>query len=499
MAAPAGWYDDGHGRKRWWDGAQWTDRFQDQEQLPVTVAAEVVTTPVEVATVPPGWYPNASGAKEWWDGTKWTGTFESLRDQKRSVKANEKTQREVERTVVHTQQDIARLQGEKSQLEQQIVTLRSEVIDLESVVNLQDLGLYDYENPAQSSAELSGHLEAVRLAIKQTVINKTATTAAPKFLFNNSEAQGRKFVASMTAILLRAYNAEAENCVKTMRAGNLETAKSRLSKAAEQIAKQGAMIQLAINPGYHKLRVQELETTARYLQQLQTEKEAERDERARLRDQAKAESELRAERARLDKERAQYASTLEALQAKGDLVGVARMQERLADVDKAIENVDYRVANIRAGYVYVISNKGAFGSRMVKIGMTRRLEPMDRVNELGDASVPFRFDVHALFFADDAVAIESMLHQTFSEVRVNRVNNRREFFYVTPQEVLEALKQHNVEVVSFDLDAESDEYRVSRAQQASLDGQAAIATMPAAASSSAQADSSATTTLAASQ
>lgn len=216
MAAPAGWYDDGNGRKRWWDSTQWTDRFQDQELLPAAVAADVVASPAAVATVPAGWYPNTSGAKEWWDGTKWTGTFESVRDQKRSVKANEKTQREVERTVVHTQQDIARLQGELSQLEQQIVTLRSEVIDLESVVNLQDLGLYDYENPAQSSAELSGHLEAVRLAIKQTVINKTATTAAPKFLFNNSEAQGRKFVASMTAILLRAYNAEAENCVKTI-------------------------------------------------------------------------------------------------------------------------------------------------------------------------------------------------------------------------------------------------------------------------------------------
>lgn len=455
-AAPAGWYDDGNGHKRWWDGAQWTDRYEDQEP---------VVPPVDA--LPPGWYADGSGRNQWWDGTKWSGAFQtSPREEKRAHKESERAQREVERNTVHTQQDVARLTAEKLQLEQEIAGLKAQVIDLQTTISLQDLGLYDYENPAQSSADLSAYLESVRLAIKQTVINKTATTSAPKFLFNNSEAQGRKFVASMSSILLRAYNAEAENCVKTLRAGSLATAKARLAKAAEQIAKQGAMIQLAINPGYHKLRVQELETTAQYLQQVQAEKEEERAQREQLRDQRKAELELQAERARLDKERTQYQSTLDALRAKGDTDGVARMEERLADVDKAIANVDYRTANIRAGYVYVISNKGAFGERMVKIGMTRRLEPMDRVNELGDASVPFRFDVHALFFADDAVAIESMLHNTFTNFRVNRVNNRREFFYVTPQEVLEALKQHSVEVVSFDLDAESDEYRISKAENA---------------------------------
>ena len=86
---------------------------------------------------------------------------------------------------------------------------------------------------------------------------------------------------------------------------------------------------------------------------------------------------------------------------------------------------------------------------------------MDRVNELGDASVPFRFDVHALFFADDAVGIETMLHQTFSEKRVNRVNLRREFFYVTPDEVLAALQAHAVEILEFRTEVASEEYLAS--------------------------------------
>lgn len=91
----------------------------------------------------------------------------------------------------------------------------------------------------------------------------------------------------------------------------------------------------------------------------------------------------------------------------GDPAAVADLSERLQQIDRAIQENDYRTANVRAGYVYVISNRGAFGPNIVKIGLTRRLEPMDRVRELGDASVPFPFDVHAMFFADDAVTVES--------------------------------------------------------------------------------------------
>jgi hypothetical protein len=103
--------------------------------------------------------------------------------------------------------------------------------------------------------------------------------------------------------------------------------------------------------------------------------------------------------------------------------------------------VEAREANIRAGYVYVISNIGSFGPAMVKIGMTRRLDPEDRVRELGDASVPFRFDIHALIFSEDAVGLEGKLHAALSEQRVNKVNVRREFFYAEPAQVRELLGQ----------------------------------------------------------
>jgi hypothetical protein len=117
------------------------------------------------------------------------------------------------------------------------------------------------------------------------------------------------------------------------------------------------------------------------------------------------------------------------------------MQERLTQIAESLEAVGRRAANIRAGYVYVISNIGSFGENMIKIGMTRRLDPRERIRELGDASVPFRFDVHAFIFSEDAVSLETELHRRLEHCRVNQVNRRREFFRTTPAEVLTLLEQ----------------------------------------------------------
>jgi hypothetical protein len=135
------------------------------------------------------------------------------------------------------------------------------------------------------------------------------------------------------------------------------------------------------------------------------------------------------------------------------------MREQLAEVDRGIESVDYRAANIRAGYVYVISNIGSFGEKMVKIGMTRRLDPLDRIKELSDASVPFNFDVHALHFSKDAVGIETAMHEQLAERRVNIVNQRREFFRASPLEVKALLSAVAGELLHFEEVPEAIEYR----------------------------------------
>jgi len=327
---------------------------------------------------------------------------------------------------------------------------------------LQEVGIYRYHHPLENAAEYKDELAALSDQVKETVRLGQAVLVSNMFTFNNSLAKGRKMTGEFSKLMLRAYNAEADNCVRTLRAGNVTTAKKRLDASVTAIARLGSMMEMRINPEYHQLRFLELELTADFLMKVQVEKEAAREERDRLREERRAEQELAAERERLTKEHDHYVNALNALQRAGDAIAIAELTQKLASIVQAIEHNDFRLANIRAGYVYVISNTGAFGPNVVKIGLTRRLKPMERVHELGSASVPFPFDVHALFFSADAVRVEADLHRAFSSRRVNRVNQRREFFFATPAEVRTVLLEQVGDLLQFTQEPEATQYLQSR-------------------------------------
>ncbi len=200
------------------------------------------------------------------------------------------------------------------------------------------------------------------------------------------------------------------------------------------------MMSIRVSERYLRTRLQEIRLTADHLAKVEEERERQREAREQAREEAKALADFERERAKLRREEEHYLAALEvASTGVASSAAVADLRAKLADVQEEMVKVDARQANLRAGWVYVISNLGAFGERMVKIGMTRRRDPMDRVRELGDASVPFRFDVHALIQSEDAVGLEGKLHAVSAEQRVNRVNRHREFFYATPADVREAL------------------------------------------------------------
>ncbi|TYD00603.1 DUF4041 domain-containing protein [Arthrobacter echini] len=356
---------------------------------------------------------------------------------------------------------IAKAKRDLAAAEAQLAVVRNDVLDVRQVAKRHNVGFYDYEHPAETSVKLADELATVRAHIKNKLREKTAVTTVSGFTFNGSAREGDKFVRDLSALLLRAYNAEAENCVKTVKAGNLDTARARLEKSREQIAKRGTMIGLQITSAFHRLREQEVELAARHLEALAIQKQVEAEARAEARETAKAQREWEALKAKQKKEVDHYSNVLAQLQATGDLEGVHRVQEQLEEAEAKLADAEDNALNTRAGYVYVISNLGAFGDGVVKIGMTRRLNPMERVRELGDASVPFLFDVHALFFSKDAVGIETMLHQHFATQRVNLVNLRREYFYATPASVREALVEHQVELVEYQEAAPADEFSTS--------------------------------------
>lgn len=354
--------------------------------------------------------------------------------------------------------ELERVARQRDALAQEVEHLRRR---LEGMDTLAEVGIYQFRHPLDSSAEYKEELDRLREEIKDLVRRGHAIVASDMFAYNNSLAQGRRMVGDLSRLMLRAYNAEAENCVRTVRATSVTASVARLGRSVEAIAKLGQMMDMRVSSEFHGLRVREIELTGDFLMKVQVEREDAREERERLREERKAEMELAAERERLQKERSHYVNALTVLLQQGKEEEAAQLKERLGDIERAIEENDYRAANIRAGYVYVISNLGAFGSDVVKIGMTRRLDPLDRIRELGDASVPFPFDVHAIYFSDDAVGLENSLHKAFADDRLNQVNLRREFFYATPDEVKIVLASQVGNLLEFTDEPDAEQYRQS--------------------------------------
>lgn len=362
--------------------------------------------------------------------------------------------------------DLANASQERDELLLRLSGLREEVTTTEETALLQEAGIYEYRHPLSDSVQYQEALKGLRERVKEmTKKDGGAVRGNTDWTVNGSAAQGRKMVRDFSKLMLRAYNAEADNLARGMKAYKLDSAVDRLTKVAATIARLGQTMDIHISGPYHELRVYELELTADYREKQAEEKEREREEKERLREEQRAQKEMEREKARLEKERQHYLNSLAALREKGDTEAVARLEEELGEIEKAIVDVDYRAANVRAGYVYVISNLGSFGEDIVKVGLTRRLQPLDRVRELGDASVPFRFDVHALLFSEDAVSIESKLHERLADRRVNRVNLRREFFRASPSEVKAHLLEVAGELLSFEETPEALEYHQSQVEQ----------------------------------
>lgn len=354
---------------------------------------------------------------------------------------------------------VAILEAENAALRNRLEELGRDpdaLVALDDERVLQSVGIYRYHHPLENADAYRERLEDLGNRIAELVKIGKAIEMSSTFTFDGSLAKGRRMTEDLSKLMLRAYNAEAENGIRCLRLGNVVTAKGRLDASRTAIAKLGRMMEMRISDAFHALRLEELELTADWLMKKEEEKERAREERAQLREERRVEQELAEERERLEKERAHLQNAVEAL--SGSESRDPELEARIKAIDDAIAQNDYRAANIRAGYVYVISNRGAFGEGVVKIGLTRRLDPMERVDELGGASVPFRFDVHALFFSEDAVSLEAQLHQEFATLALNQANSRKEFFFVTPAEARSSLAAKVGNLLEFNEHAEATEY-----------------------------------------
>ena len=322
---PPNWYPDPQDASlvRWWDGQRWTEHVQH--------AGPQSAQPVSPAPLPfaPGPQPAPVGADAPEPARRKVGLFGARSAARDLAEENDQLRMtlaqtgalelaEVQLKSAEARDELARVGAEVMAAERELEGLRRQALDVRNAIDIQEFGLYDFEHPAEASARLGADLSAVRVEIRNCVTGKRATSAVSNFTFNNSAAKGRQFVSEMSKMMLAAYNAEAENAIKTVRAGGLSTAQARLEEAADRVAKNGDMISLTITPEYHRLRSLELELVARHLTAVQAEKEAERAHREELRDAKRAEEESQREREKLDKEREHYVNALASRSGKGN-------------------------------------------------------------------------------------------------------------------------------------------------------------------------------------
>lgn len=350
--------------------------------------------------------------------------------------------------------------------------LAREVSLLEENVNDISVGLYKPHFNFASSDDYKAKLASVNEAQKRMVREEAAVNYAHTWSINGSAKEGQRMQKQYGKLLLRAFNGECDACIARVSWDNATRMEERIAKAFETLNGLGGVMQIALAAGYRDLKLQELHLEFELENKKHEELEEQREIRERMREEEKAQKELDRARKEAEDDEARYQRALdkartEVARARGDEVGallekVNKIEADLLEAKRQKERAISRAQQTRSGYVYVISNVGSFGETVFKIGMTRRLDPMDRVRELGDASVPFGFDVHAMFYTEDAPTLENALHKHFSANRMNLVNGRKEFFHLTFEE-LEAyakLKSHKIEFTRI---AEAREYRESAA------------------------------------
>jgi len=365
---------------------------------------------------------------------------------------------------------ISKKHQELSDIEKLISDKKKEIVCLDEEILVQEFGLYE---PKFDFANAMGYKEAlseIRSKQKELIKNKEAVTGYTNWTVNNSITKGRKMVNDTQKLLLRAFNSECDESVAKVKYTNFDASLNKIRKSATAISKLGTIMGITITQEYLYLKEEELHLAFEYQCKKQQEKEDLKAVRAEQREQARIQKELDEQRRKIEKEHTHYQTAYEKLKSQllknpndADLIKKREeIENQLSDIDNALSNIDYRQANMKAGYVYVISNIGSFGENIYKIGMTRRLDPQDRVDELGDASVPFKFDVHAMIFSDDAPALEAALHRAFEDKKVNMVNHRREFFHVTLDEIKEVVKNNFDKTVEFIDVADAEQYRISQ-------------------------------------
>jgi hypothetical protein len=354
--------------------------------------------------------------------------------------------------------------------------------------DMEDLsfGLYHPHFSYETSEDYKDEMEGVYSRKKELIRTDDAADFSSAWTVNGNRRDGARMIKNQVKVMLRAFNGECDAAVAKVTWNNVTKMEERIRKAFAAINALGVVHQVKITDKYLQLCLDELRLTHEYEQKKQDEKEEQRQIREQMREEERVQKEYeRAQReAALERDKAEKAlaqARAELQKATGD--HLEAIQEKVRELEQKVVEAQAKqdravsMAQItKMGHVYVISNIGSFGEGVFKIGLTRRLEPEDRIRELGGASVPFGFDTHAMVFSEDAPALESAFHREFSSRRLNLVNTRKEYFRVSLDEI-EAFSRTQGVKINFTKLAEARHYRESEALRIKAH-QAGLAPLP---------------------
>ncbi|MCG8668685.1 MAG: DUF4041 domain-containing protein [Pseudomonadales bacterium] len=409
--------------------------------------------------------------------------FEDLDQKTKDLQSLQANAEDIENQL---KMDSDELESVSARIKEQIANSNRKSLELNEL--MQKLDLYSridelssyghFEQPQylhETSLRFSEEIKRVREDQKILIKNNLAVRYPSETVISNDKALNNTILKGQVKLMLTSFNIECDFLIGKVNPSNYSKTLDRIEKLANTIEKSAATLHCGFDIEYVELKFKECQLQYQYVLKKQEEQAEQKLIKEQMREEQRAIKEYEKAMAAAEKEERMYRDMLE--KARSELSKASEeerevAEQRIADLERQLSEAEAKeeraksmAEQTRKGHVYVISNIGSFGDDVYKIGLTRRLEPMDRVKELGDASVPFSFDVHAMIYVEDAPALEAALHREFTHTRVNAVNLRKEFFRTDLKSIKTAVEKLIGEDAEFKTTVLAEEYYESKRLQ----------------------------------
>ena len=363
---------------------------------------------------------------------------------------------------------LADKEAEINSKDQELKSLQEQLALAKEEDEMQTYGLYEPHYDFENATAYKEKLDEIKRKQKESVKDKTAAWGNPNMRLDGDLRKGQAMINDNIKQIIRTFNTECDGIIRKVKHSNMEASEKRIRKSYETLNKLNERVGVRIQPKYLDLKLEELHLAYEYQVKKQEEKELLAEAREREREEKKLRQKLEKEKNKFNRENNRINNELSDAEAKLQAANDEEKAKLQAEIDKLkaaleknneeIEKIDKWEETPGAGYVYIISNIGSFGEDVYKIGVTRRDDPEERIRELSNASVPFKYDSHVFIFSEDAYNLESSLHERFDNKRVNKVNRRKEFFNIGIDDVKQIVEENKASVHSFVEEPEAEEY-----------------------------------------